>query len=166
MAGGERKKRSKNLDTSILRRKNSKKVKELNRSTISFTSLPSNFLHHPSNRASWEEVCEPEGWKERAKFAGQIGVDLGGTTHNWWMANDHAIGQVTKTRRRFVSSLEPINNKARLRCLHVLRKKRKMVYYLFILLWQDGILFGVVENRHHLENMTCARPCLFSSSIP
>ena len=46
------------------------------------------------------------------------------------MANDHAIGQVTKTRRRFVSSLNPINNKARLRCLDALRKKRKMVYYL------------------------------------
>jgi hypothetical protein len=63
------------------------------------------------------------------------------------MANDHAIGQVTKTRRRFVSSLDPINNKARLRCLDVLTSQEEK---------EDGILFGGVENRHHLENMTCA----------
>jgi hypothetical protein len=57
----ERRKRPRNLDINILRRK--KKGKELNQSTISFTSLPSNFLHHPSNR----EPLEKRSARQRAE---------------------------------------------------------------------------------------------------
>jgi hypothetical protein len=50
------------------------------------------------------------------------------------MANDHAMGRVTKRRWWLVSDLRPINNKARLRRLNVLReKKEKMGYYLVLL---------------------------------